>query len=159
MSGTRQYCTLRVGSLLLGIEVERVQEVLRDTTITQVPLAHRAIRGLINLRGQIVTAIDLRRRFELADVADANGFMTMVLDAGDEPLALVVDSVGDVVQVAAEAFEAPPDTLKGRSRRMIEGAYKLERELLLTLNLDEVVDLQTGASAAESRGADSRNER
>jgi purine-binding chemotaxis protein CheW len=141
MTGQKQYCTLRVADLLLGIEVGEIQEIIRDTSFTPVPMAHSAIRGLINLRGQIVTAIDLRRRAGLASADDDAEYITMVLGTAEEPLALVVDSVGDVVEVAAEAFEPPPDTLKGEARRMIDGAYKLERELLLVLNLQVVLDL------------------
>jgi purine-binding chemotaxis protein CheW len=142
MNDQKQYCSLRVADLLLGIEVGEIQEILRDTSITPVPLAHQAIRGLINLRGQIVAAIDLRRRAGLEETAEGTPFITMVLGTAEEPLALVVDSVGDVVEVASDAFEAPPDTLKGEARRMIEGAYKLERELLLVLNLAVVLDLR-----------------
>lgn len=144
MSDRRQYCTLRAAELLLGIDVGRIQEVLRDTAFTPVPLAKRAIRGLINLRGQIVTAIDLRTRLGLPSAASDSGTTTMVLENKDEPLALVVDSVGDVVEVDGSSFEAPPDTLKGDARRMIVGAHKLETELLLVLDLDVVVDLESG---------------
>jgi len=142
MSDQKQYCTLKVADLLLGVEVDEIQEILRDTSIMPVPLAHPAIRGLINLRGQIVTAIDLRHRAGLEQTAEETPFMTMVLGTAEEPLALVVDSVGDVVDVASGVFESPPDTLRGEARRMIIGAYKLERELLLVLNLPVVLDLQ-----------------
>jgi len=142
MTGQKQYCTLRVADLLLGIEVGEIQEIIRDTSFTPVPMAHPAIRGLINLRGQIVTAIDLRRRAGLEPAIDGAEYITMVLGTAEEPLALVVDGVGDVVEVVAEAFEPPPDTLRGEARRMIDGAYKLERELLLVLNLQVVLDLQ-----------------
>lgn len=142
MTGQKQYCTLRVADLLLGIEVGEIQEIIRDTSLTPVPMAHPAIKGLINLRGQIVTAIDLRRRAGLEPAVDGAESITMVLGTAEEPLALVVDGVGDVVEVDAEAFESPPDTLRGEARRMIEGAYKLERELLLVLNLQVVLDLQ-----------------
>ena len=142
MTDQKQYCTLRVADLLLGIEVGEIQEIIRDTSFTPVPMAHPAIRGLINLRGQIVTAIDLRRRTGLTPPVDGAEYITMVLGTAEEPLALVVDSVGDVVEVDTEAFEPPPDTLRGEERRMIDGAYKLERELLLVLNLRVVLDLQ-----------------
>jgi purine-binding chemotaxis protein CheW len=141
MSDRRQYCTLTVGDLYLGIEVGEVQEILRDTATTPVPLSNPAIRGLINLRGQIVTAIELRHRMGIRKIESKAPFTTMVLGSSDEPMALVVDCVGDVVEVTADAFETPPDTLKGEARRMIEGAYKLERELLLALNLPAVLDL------------------
>lgn len=148
MRGQQQFCTLTAGNLLLGIQVDRVQEVLRDTAITPVPLAHPAIRGLINLRGQIVTAIDLRRRLGLPEAPADASFMTVVLGVGDEALALVVDGVGDVVQVPADSFEAPPDTLRGDARRMIGGAHKLERRLLLVLNLETVIEPTDGESEA-----------
>lgn len=150
MSERKQYCTLRVADLLLGIEVGEIQEILRDTSITPVPLAPRTISGLINLRGQIVTAIDLRRRVGLDDAESGSPFMTMVLGTAEEPLALVVDAVGDVVEVLSAAFEPPPDTLQGEARRMIEGAYKLDRELLLVLRLTVVLDLNgVGEKTAE----------
>ncbi|HSL16467.1 MAG TPA: chemotaxis protein CheW [Methylomirabilota bacterium] len=148
MRGQQQFCTLTAGNLLLGIQVDRVQEVLRDTAITPVPLAHPAIRGLINLRGQIVTAIDLRRRLGLPEAPADASFMTVVLGVGAEALALVVDGVGDVVQVPADSFEAPPDTLRGDARRMIGGAHKLERRLLLVLNLETVIEPTDGESEA-----------
>ncbi|MEE4273974.1 MAG: chemotaxis protein CheW [Thermoanaerobaculales bacterium] len=141
MNERKQYCTLRVGDLFLGIDVGRIQEVLRDTSFTPVPLSDSSIRGLINLRGQIVTAIDLRRRLGLDDTDDQTRTSTMVLGTAEEPLAVVVDSVGDVVEVDAESFEPPPDTLKGEARRMIDGAHKLERSLLLILNLETVMTL------------------
>ena len=141
MSPRQQYCTLRVGDLFLGINVGEIQEVIRDTAFTPVPLAYPAIRGLINLRGQIVTALDLRRRLGLDDAADGGSTSTMVLGTAEEPLALVVDRVGDVVEVDAESFEPPPDTVKGEARTMIEGAHKLESRLLLILNLTAVMSI------------------
>jgi purine-binding chemotaxis protein CheW len=150
MSQLQQHCTLSVGDLLLGIDVAEVQEVLRSTSITPVPLAHPAIRGLINLRGQIVTAIDLRRRLGLDDADEAVEFTIMVLGTAGEPLALVVDSVGDVVEVEESTFEPPPKTLKGEARRMITGAYKLERTLLLILDLSVVLDLRDGSEPVAS---------
>jgi purine-binding chemotaxis protein CheW len=141
MSEQTQYCTFRTGDLYLGIDVGGIQEVIRDTSITPVPLAHPAISGLINLRGQIVTAIDLRHRLGLERAVDGAETSTMVLGVEDEPLAIVVDSVGDVVDVTNDSFESPPETLRGEARRMITGAHKLENELLLVLNLRVALDL------------------
>ena len=136
-----QYCSFYVGDLYLGLEVERVQEVLHNSPITPVPTAPPAVRGLINLRGQIVTAIDLRTRFGLGE-ADATLSPTMlVLDADDGLLALVVDSAGDVEEVDQNRFEEPPATLKGESRRLIRGACKLKKNLMLVLDADHVFDL------------------
>jgi purine-binding chemotaxis protein CheW len=142
----QQFCTFHVGDLFLGIEVERVQEVLRGTDITPVPTAPTTIRGLINLRGQIVTAIDLGARFELEDRHEP-GSTVLVLDAGEDLASFVVDRSGDVVEVDETSFEEPPDTLRGESRRLIRGAYKLKGSLLLALDVDYALEVGGGGSA------------
>ena len=145
----RQLCTFFVGELFLGIEVTRIQEVLRDWMITPVPTANPAIRGLINLRGQIVTAVDLRTCFKIPDRdRDDSPPTILVLDGGAELLSLVVDRPGDVLEVEDGCFEEPPDTLKNESRRLIRGAYKLEHNLLLVLDVDHVFDLDAVAEEA-----------
>ena len=138
----QQFCTFHVGDHFLGIEVERVQEVLRDCDITPVPTAPEEIRGLINLRGQIVTAVDLRRRFGIGERFEAAPTV-LVLDSGAELLSLVVDRAGDVVEVEEAIFEEPPDTLTGESRRLIKGAFKLEQTLLLVLEVEHAVAIGT----------------
>ena len=140
----QQFCTFYVGDLFLGIEVERVQEVLRDNDITPVPTAPPSVRGLINLRGQIVTAIDLGTRFGIADREDESSTV-LVLDAGSALLSFVVDRAGDVVEVNDESFEKPPDTLKGEARRLIKGTYKLQKKLLLVLDVENALDLDADA--------------
>ena len=137
-----KFCTFHVGDLFLGIEVERVQEVLRDSVVTAVPKAASAIRGLINLRGQSVTAVDLRTRFNLPSRDAEISSTILVLDGADELLSLVVDRAGDVVEVEDDQFEEPPDTLKSDSRRLIRGAYKLEQRLLLVLDADHAFSLE-----------------
>jgi purine-binding chemotaxis protein CheW len=140
----QQFCTFHVADLFLGIEAERVQEVLREISITPVPMAPASIRGLINLRGQIVTGIDLRSRFDLPGLPDDVTVTTLVLDSSDDHLGLVVDRAGEVVEVEESAFEDPPDTLKGEARRLIRGAYKMEKRLLLVLDLDHAVVVDNG---------------
>ena len=111
--------------------------------LTPVPLAHEHISGLLNLRGQIVTAIDLRARLGLparsADAPSANVIVTS--DGG--PLSLLVDRLGDVVPVDDAVFEPPPDTLDPELARSIKGAFKLDDALLLDLDLDEALDITT----------------
>lgn len=141
MANSFEICTFRAGSLLFGVEVARVQEVLRSLRIVRVPLAPPAIRGLINLRGQIITVIDLSRRLGLGDPAAGAGNANVVVTTEHGPVCLLVDEVGDVMEVSEDDFERPPATLRGPVRELIRGAYKLPVELLLHLLVDEVVRL------------------
>jgi purine-binding chemotaxis protein CheW len=99
------------------------------------------VQGLINLRGQIVTAIDLRRRFELADRPDGQRPMNVVLRTDDNPVSLLVDEIGDVLQIREETFEAPPETIRGVARELIRGVFKLENRLLLVLDTERAMAL------------------
>lgn len=139
MSDNRQFSTFRLDGLLLGVEVRRVQEVIRSQPMTRVPLASDTIEGLINLRGQIVTAIDLRRLFGLAPRSDGHRPTNVVVRNDDGGVSLLVDEVSDVVEIQDEAFEQPPETLKGVARELVLGIYKLEGQLLLVLNLDKTL--------------------
>ena len=142
-----QFCTFHVGNHLLGIEVAQIQEVLRRTPVTPVPKTPPAISGLINLRGQIVTAVDLRRLFRI-DVNGATDAPNMlILDQGSELRSLVVDADGEVVSVEAGDFEEPPDTLRGESRNLIRGAYKLKDRLLLVLDVAHTMQAATRVSS------------
>jgi purine-binding chemotaxis protein CheW len=136
-----QICTFYIGDLFLGLEVTQVQEVLRDYPITTVPLAPESVRGLINLRGQIVSAVDLRARLGV-DEGPSGPTTAVVLDTKGGLLSLVVDRAGDVVEVDEPEFEKPPDTLKGEARRLIRGTYKLEHQLLLMLDVDRAFNLE-----------------
>jgi purine-binding chemotaxis protein CheW len=111
-----------------------VQEVMRTLEMTPVPLAPHAVRGLINLRGQIVTAIDLRRRLGLPERAADQEPMNVVMRTDDGAVSLLVDEIGDVIEVNEDAFEPPPDTLQGDARALIKGVYKLNGQLLLILD-------------------------
>jgi purine-binding chemotaxis protein CheW len=137
---TQQLCTFHVDNLYLGIAVQQVQEVIRHHAITPVPLAQRAVAGLINLRGQIVTAIDLRERIGLPPRAEGRLPMNVVVRSDDGAVSLLVDSIGDVIEVTEDNFESPPATLRGPARELVEGAYKLPTGLLLVLNTKEAVN-------------------
>lgn len=127
-------CTFDVDTLYVGIEVSRIQEILRAQPLTPVPLAPSVIRGLMSLRGQIVPVLDLRERLGLHPAPpDAEQFNVLIRTA-DGPVSLLVDKVGDVVEIESEAFEPAPDTLDASYRTLIRGAYKLERRLLLALD-------------------------
>jgi len=134
MTGDRQLCTFYLDGLFLGVEVERVQEVLRYRDITRVPRAPRVVQGLINLRGQIVPALDLRQRLGRRERPAGELPMNVVLCGDDGAVSLLVDEIGDVLAVSESLFERPPETLRGTARELIRGAYKLEDRLLLILD-------------------------
>jgi len=133
-------CTFRLGELQIGIDVMLVQEVIRRQEATRVPLVSEIIHGLINLRGEIVTTIDLRRRFGLPPHGNADDWMNVVIRTADGPVALVVDEIGDVIDADEALFELPPPTLSGPHREFITGVFKLDGKLLLLVDLDHVLD-------------------
>jgi purine-binding chemotaxis protein CheW len=137
----QQYCTFYVDGHYFGVEVRRVQEVIRYQAMTRVPLAPPVVRGLINLRGQIVTAIDLRRRLDLRERAADQLPVNVVIQTDDGAVSLLVDEIGDVMEVPEELFERSPETLQGAARDLIQGAYKLKDRLLLILDTDRTVCL------------------
>jgi purine-binding chemotaxis protein CheW len=144
-SGAVQLCTFYVNDVCFGIEVTRVQEVIRFLEATHVPLAPDVIGGLINLRGQIVTAIDLRRMLDVPLCDGGQPPMNIVVRNGADALSLLVDSIGDVIDAARSDFELPPETLDARSKALIDGVYKLDQGLVLAMNLDAAIHNASGA--------------
>jgi purine-binding chemotaxis protein CheW len=141
MADEQQLCTFYAGGLCFGIDVREVQEVLQFQDMVRVPLAHDVVRGLINLRGQIVTAIDLRRRLELPERAEDVDPMNVVVRSDEGAVSLLVDEIGDVLVVDERAFERAPETLRGRMRDLVDGVYKLDGQLLLVLDAQRTIDL------------------
>jgi purine-binding chemotaxis protein CheW len=142
----KQLCTFMVGDLFFGVDVLSIQEVLRPQPMTRVPLAPGMIRGLINLRGQILTAIDLRERLGLpATPAEVDG-MNIVVQLPDGAVSLLVDQVGEVLNLSEEQFETSPPTLRGAVSEVISGVYKLKDRLLLLLDVPSAVTIQTAIS-------------
>lgn len=139
----RQFCTFYLGDTLLGIEVQEVQEVLRPQEMTRIPLAPHVVRGLMNLRGQIVTGIDLRKQFQLPDAPYGDPPMNVVIRRPAGIISLLVDQIGDVVEVEAGRYDAPPETLSGSARELILGTYQLDKGLLLVLNTDRVAEISS----------------
>lgn len=137
-----QYATFVVEDLFFGIDVLRVQEVLRFQQMTPVPLAPGVIEGLINLRGQIVTALDMRRRLKLPVRPAGSLPMNMVVRADEGPVSLLVDEIGDVLQPDEAAFEPAPDNVTAAVREFIRGVYKLKDRLLLVLDPDKTLAVE-----------------
>ena len=136
---TAQLATFWLDGELYGIEVAHVQEVLRAQRLTRVPLAAPAVAGLINLRGQVVTAIELRQRLGRPARAAGVEAVVIVVRMHGEAVSLLVDRIADVVDVLQADFAPPPDTLDGPVRELIRGAYQLEGRLLLALDVTRAV--------------------
>ncbi len=134
-----QLATFTLDGHVYGVDVDRVQEVLRSQPRTRVPLAPREVAGLVNLRGQVLTAIDLRERLGLPQRDAGVEPMVVVIRVGGEPISLLVDTIGDVVDVEPQDFEPPPDTLLDGARNLVLGVYKLPGRLLLALDPDRAV--------------------
>jgi len=143
----QQFCTFYLDGLFFGIEVDKVQEVIRHQAMTRVPLAPKLIGGLINLRGQIVTAIDLRLRLGLPERSDEALPMNVVARSEDGAVSLLVDEIGDVVEVQDQQFEDVPQTLR-QGRELIRGVYKLPDRLLLVLDTAQAVRVEQGGVGA-----------
>jgi purine-binding chemotaxis protein CheW len=140
MARDGQFCTFLVRGMLFGLEVTCIQEVIRYQPLTVVPLTSKVIAGLINLRGQIVTAIDLRIRLGLPPRDAEERPLNVVVRTADGPVSLLVDDIGDVIQVDDDTFEEPPETLGDAARELIRGAYKLKGRLLLVLDPARTLD-------------------
>jgi purine-binding chemotaxis protein CheW len=140
MANAQQFCTFYVDGQFFGVPVQQVQEVIRYQEMTRVPLVPRVIRGLINLRGQIVVAIDLRRRLNATDRLADQLPMNVVVRTGDGAVSLLVDEIGDVLEVQDDTFEPPPETLQNSSRELVLGVHKLPRQLLLILDIEKAVN-------------------
>lgn len=139
-----QFSTFFLGDLFFGVDVLQVQEVMRLQPMTPVPQAPDVIEGLINLRGQIVTAIDMRRRLRLPPRPADQAPMMVVVRTSDGAVSLLVDEIGDVMQMDGASFERPPQNLDPAAREMIRGVYKLRDRLLLVLDEERSADV-TGA--------------
>jgi purine-binding chemotaxis protein CheW len=131
-----QYVTFQVADCLYGVDVTHVQEVLRPQPRTPSPLAPPTVAGLVNLRGQVVLAVDLRERLMLP-ARDGDEPMMVVVRVGAETISLLVDHIGEVVTVGPETFAEPPETLPVAMRQVVRGAHRLPDKLLLVLDVEQ----------------------
>jgi purine-binding chemotaxis protein CheW len=141
MAQNKQFCSFYLQGLLFGVALESVQEVYVPLEMTRVPLAPDVVSGLINLRGQLVTAVDLRCRLELEPREDGMQSMNVVVQAMDGAVSLLVDEIGDVVEVDDSSFEFPPETLPRSVREMIMGVHKLDGHLLHVLDIRKACEM------------------
>ncbi len=136
-----QLCGFKVGTGFYAVPVSEVQEVVRPQTITKVPLSSPSIDGLINLRGQVVTSINLRILFDLGGESPEE-FMNVIVRSEESLYSLVVDEILDVVDIPKKLFEKTPETLDSKLKKYIEGVYKLEDKLLILLSLEKLLEIE-----------------
>jgi purine-binding chemotaxis protein CheW len=148
MAQRSQFCTFYLDKLLFGVELKGVQEVIRSLDMTKVPLAPAVVSGLINLRGQIVTAVDLRRRLELEPRPTGMLPVNVVVRSEDGAVSLLVDEIADVVEVEEDTFEPPPETLRRSVRTLILGVHKLKDRLLHVLDIEKACEMTDVAESA-----------
>ncbi len=137
---TRQYATFEVAGQLFGVEVEAVQEVLSFGEYTAVPLSSPAVGGLFNLRGQVIAAVDLRVQLGLPRQTLDGPVMNVILRGDDEPVSLLVDRIGEVIDLADSEFEPPPETLTGPTRELVLSTVKLQDRLMLAVDVARAMD-------------------
>lgn len=140
--------SIRIGRQSFGVPVLRVQDVIAQTAINRVPLGPPEVAGSLNLRGRIVTAVDMRRRLNMEPRRPDDSFMSVIVERNGELYALLVDDVGDVLWLPQSGQEPPPVTLSGGWQGLCSGLYRLEGELLLVLNIEEVLALNSQAPTA-----------
>ena len=143
-----EYVTTTIGDHLFGLPIFRVQDVFVPARVTRVPLAPPEVAGILNLRGRVVTAIDMRSRLDLGARAPGTPVMAIGIELKGEFYGLLVDSVGEVLQLRNAACEANPANLDAGLSRVAAGIYRLEGQLMVVLDVDRVLDIQNGAAAA-----------
>jgi purine-binding chemotaxis protein CheW len=142
---TAQYCTFTLDGLYFGVDVLKVQEVIRYQEMTRIPGAPAVVSGLINLRGQLVTALDLRQRLQLKQRPDGQLPMNVVVRTEEGATSLLVDEIGDVIELDDSTHERPPETIDAVTRDVVRGVHKLEGRLLLVLDIERLI-ASSGAS-------------
>jgi len=144
---TEDFVTMTIENQLFGIPVLMVQDVLGPQQLRRVPLAPPEVAGALNLRGRIVTAIDVRRRLGLSNRPAENMGMSIVVDHGGELYSLIVDAVGEVLTLPADSFENVPATLDAAWKNVTKGVHRLENKLLLVLDVSRLLDFAARAAA------------
>jgi purine-binding chemotaxis protein CheW len=160
VANTQQFCTFLLQGQLFGVPVQEVREVLQYQGMTRVPLVSEVVRGLINLRGQIVMAVDLRRRLGMEDRSDSRLPMNVVVQTDEGAVSFLVDEIGGVLEADEKDFEQPPETLQGQARELLRGVYKLEGRLMHVLNTQRVCESleRTGTSFSRPGTAEVRQQ-
>ncbi len=144
---SREFVTMFIDGQIFGIPVLQVQDVLGTQKITRVPLAPKEVAGSLNLRGRIVTAIDVRTRLGISQRENGEKSMSVVVDYGGEFYSLIVDQVGEVMALPVSDYEKTPATLDERWREISDGVYRLKEKLLIVLDVKRLLKLEVLAAA------------
>ena len=143
-----EFVTFTIAGQLFGLQIERVQDVFKPVNMTRVPLAGAEIAGVLNLRGRIVTAIDMRNRLEVKKRQSPDAPMAIGIEAKGESFGLLVDAVGEVLKLSNTQREPNPVNLDRKLAALSAGIYRLDGQLLVVLDVDRVLDLRGEAVAA-----------
>lgn len=135
----QEFVTMEVGGQLFGVSVMAVQDVLRNQTIAAVPLSQEVVAGSLNLRGRIVTAIDMRVRLGMEPFESYHGAMHVVVPYKEEFFSLVVDKVGEVMTLPMKDFEKAPANMEAHWRELTSGVFKLNDQILIIVNVSSII--------------------
>ncbi len=144
----QEYVTVTIAGQMFGIPVLQVHDVLGSIKLTRIPLAPPEVAGALNLRGRIVTCIDVRKRLGLSTKEDSENLMSVVVEHQGEPYSLLIDSVGEVLSMKTDKLEMNPGTMDTRWRDVSSGIYRTEDNLLVILQIDRLLDFAGGNSVA-----------
>ncbi len=147
-TGEIEFVTVTIGDQLFGLAIDRVHDVFAADRVTRVPMARDEIAGILNLRGRIVTMIDMRRCLDLPPKDDISNQMAVGIEFGGESYGLLIDEVGEVMKLPAAQLETVPVNLDSRWRRVAAGVYRLEEDLMIVLDIDRVLEVQPREAAA-----------
>ena len=137
---TRLYATFHVDNTFFGVDATDVQEVIRTQPMTRVPLASDEVSGLINLRGQVVVAIDMRRRLGMPEPDEGAELLNVIVRTEHGPVSLIVDDIGDVLEADLDELETPPPTLTPPTRDLVSAVHQLDERLLLVIDVSRTID-------------------
>jgi purine-binding chemotaxis protein CheW len=143
-----EFVTFTIAGQVFGLPIARVQDVFKSARMTRVPLAGAEIAGVLNLRGRIVTAIEMRNRLEVRAREGGDAPMAIGIEAKGESFGLLVDTVGEVLKLPDSEREPNPVNLDRRLAALSAGVYRLDGQLLVVLDIDQVLDLRSSEAAA-----------
>jgi purine-binding chemotaxis protein CheW len=139
-----QFATFYVGNILLGVDIRQVQEINRQLEVTHVPHAPRCVRGVINLRGEVTTVVDLRTVLGLSSAKVTRETRNLIVHSQGESIGFLVDRISDILTLKSDQISPPPSNIDGIQGRFFEGVHTLESEILVILDIEEALSQRNG---------------